>query len=125
MSGQVTSVDRLIELLLEKGTVLLVRAAIALAAFIVPWLLAGWAERAVRRPVARMRGDRTLVRLLAGALRSGWLVVTLVSSLRGFGINARGYAAVLGAARIAIGLAFQGTLPNFAAGLMLLLFRPF
>jgi small conductance mechanosensitive channel len=62
---------------------------------------------------------------LASAARYGVLVVALVSCLTAFGITATSFAAVVGAAGIAIGLAFQGTLSNFAAGLMLLIFRPF
>jgi small conductance mechanosensitive channel len=125
MSGKVESVDRLVELLLEKGTVFLGRAAIVLVTFTVAWLLAGWAQRGVLRAFERTQVDATLVRFLASALRYGLLVVTLVSCLSAFGITATSFAAVLGAAGIAIGLAFQGTLSNFAAGLMLLLFRPF
>jgi small conductance mechanosensitive channel len=125
MSAKVESVDRLVELLLEKGTVFLGRAAIVLVTFTVAWLLAGWAQRGVLRAFERTQVDATLVRFLASALRYGLLIVTLVSCLSAFGITATSFAAVLGAAGIAIGLAFQGTLSNFAAGLMLLLFRPF
>ncbi len=42
-----------------------------------------------------------------------------------FGVNVTSFAAILGAAGFAIGLAFQGTLSNFAAGILLLVFRPF
>jgi small conductance mechanosensitive channel len=125
MSGKVESVDRLVELLLEKGTVFLGRAAIVLVTFTVAWLVAGWAQRGVLKAFERTQVDATLVRFLASALRYGMLVVTLISCLSAFGITATSFAAVLGAAGIAIGLAFQGTLSNFAAGLMLLLFRPF
>ena len=125
MSEKGLSVDHLVALLLEKGTVFLGRAAIVLVTFTVAWLLAGWAQRGVLRAFQRTQVDATLVRFLASALRYGLLVVTLVSCLSAFGITATSFAAVLGAAGIAIGLAFQGTLSNFAAGLMLLLFRPF
>jgi small conductance mechanosensitive channel len=125
MSVKVDSLDRLAQILLEKGTVFLGRAAIVLVAFSVAWLCAGWAQRAVLRAFGRTQLDATLVRFLASAVRYGLLVVALVSCLSAFGITATSFAAVLGAAGIAIGLAFQGTLSNFAAGLMLLVFRPF
>jgi small conductance mechanosensitive channel len=125
MSLKVDSLDRLAQILLEKGTVFLGRAAIVLVAFSIAWLCAGWAQRAVVRWFERTQVDATLVRFLASAVRYGLLIVTLVSCLSAFGITATSFAAVLGAAGIAIGLAFQGTLSNFAAGLMLLLFRPF
>jgi small conductance mechanosensitive channel len=125
MTVKVESVDRLIELLLEKGTVFAGRAAIVLVVFAIAWVLAGWLQRGVLRAFGSTHVDATLVRFLASAARYGLLVVSLVSCLSAFGITATSFAAVLGAAGIALGLAFQGTLSNFAAGLMLLIFRPF
>jgi small conductance mechanosensitive channel len=122
---KVESIDRLGQILLEQGTVFLGRAAIVLVAFTIAWVGAGWAQRAVVRGFERTQVDATLIRFLASAVRYGLLIVTLVSCLSTFGFTATSFAAVLGAAGIAIGLAFQGTLSNFAAGLMLLLFRPF
>jgi small conductance mechanosensitive channel len=125
MSAAAPSIERVSQILLEKGTVFLGRAAIVLVAFSIAWLCAGWAQRAVLRGFDRTQVDATLVRFLASAVRYGLLVVALISCLSAFGITTTSFAAVLGAAGIAIGLAFQGTLSNFAAGLMLLLFRPF
>ncbi len=125
MADKAQAIDRLIELLLQKGAVFLGRAAIVLVVFSVAWLLAGWAQRGVVRAFERTQVDATLVRFLASAVRYLLLVAALISCLSGFGITATSFAAVLGAAGIAVGLAFQGTLSNFAAGLMLLLFRPF
>lgn len=125
MSTKVDSIDRLIELLMQKGALFIGRAAIVLAVFSVAWLLAGWARRGMLRVFSSTQLDATLVHFLASAVRYGLLIVALVSCLSAFGITATSFAAVIGAAGIAIGLAFQGTLSNFAAGLMLLLFRPF
>lgn len=125
MSTRVDSLDRLLELLLQKGALFLGRAAVVLVAFSVAWFIAGWAQRGMLRAFAKTQLDATLVRFLASAVRYGLLIVALVSCLSAFGITATSFAAVIGAAGIAIGLAFQGTLSNFAAGLMLLLFRPF
>ena len=126
MSDKVQAMDRLLTILIEKGTVFVGRAAIVLVVFTLAWVLAGWAQRGILRAFGRANHvDATLVRFLASAVRYGLLIAALISCLSAFGINATSFAAVLGAAGIAIGLAFQGTLSNFAAGLMLLLFRPF
>lgn len=121
----VPALDRALETLLERGTVFLGQALIALVVFTVAWLLAGWLQRGIVRAFSSTQVDATLSRFLASAARYGVLVVALVSCLTAFGITATSFAAVLGAAGIAVGLAFQGTLSNFAAGLMLLIFRPF
>ncbi len=76
-----------------------------------------------KRLVSRM--DPSIAKFLANALR--WMIVLLaiLSCLSLFGVDTTGFAAVLGGASIAIGLAFQGSLSNVAAGIMLLIFRPF
>ena len=125
MGEKVTSIDRLVELLMQKGALFLGRAAIVLVVFTLAWVMAGWAQRGVVRAFERTQLDATLVRFLASAVRYVLLIAALISCLSGFGLTATSFAAVLGAAGLAIGLAFQGTLSNFAAGLMLLLFRPF
>jgi small conductance mechanosensitive channel len=125
MGEKVQTLDRLIEILLQKGTVFLGRAAIVLVVFTIAWVMAGWAQRGVVRAFERTQVDATLVRFLASAARYVLLILALVSCLSAFGITATSFAAVIGAAGIALGLAFQGTLSNFAAGLMLLIFRPF
>lgn len=125
MGDKSQAVDRLIETLLQKGTVFVGRAAIVLVVFTVAWVMAGWAQRGVVRAFEKTQVDATLVRFLASAARYLLLLLALISCLSAFGITATSFAAVLGAAGIALGLAFQGTLSNFAAGLMLLIFRPF
>ncbi|MFT5042357.1 MAG: small-conductance mechanosensitive channel, partial [Hyphomicrobiaceae bacterium] len=71
-------------------------------------ILAGWASRGLERGLAKLEVDLTLSRFCARSIR--WLILLM---------------AVIGAAGLAIGLAFQGTLSNFASEIMLLLFRPF
>lgn len=125
LRDQLPSVRRLPELLLEHGASFLAHACVVLIVFALSWLLAGWLQRAIVRSFGAAHADATLVRFVASAARYGLIVVALVSCLSAFGITSTSFAAVIGAAGIAIGLAFQGTLSNLAAGLVLLLFRPF
>jgi small conductance mechanosensitive channel len=69
--------------------------------------------------------DQTLRGFLASLTRYVILVFTVVAVLNQFGVQTTSIITVLGAASLAIGLALQGTLSNVAAGVMLLLFRPF
>jgi small conductance mechanosensitive channel len=75
--------------------------------------------------MGRARIDATLSRFAAKASRWAILVLAVLGCLGLFGINVTTFAALIGAAGLAIGLAFQGTLGNLAAGVMLLVFRPF
>ena len=69
--------------------------------------------------------DRTVTLFLANFARYGILLLTIVAVLTTFGIAATSFVSVLGALGLAIGLALQGTLSQLAAGIMLVLFRPF
>ena len=89
------------------------------------FILAGWARRAVARGLTRTNFDPTLTKFFSGAARILVLVLTVIALLGYLGIGTASFAAVIGAAGLAIGLALQGTLSNFAAGVMLLAFRPF
>jgi small conductance mechanosensitive channel len=71
------------------------------------------------------RIDRTVTLFLANGARYTALVLTFSAVLSTFGIATTSFIAVLGALGIAVGLALQGTLSNLAAGIMLVLFRPF
>ena len=97
----------------------------AIAVLIVGRWIAGRLRRATHRGLERGGVDETLRPFLAGVVYYLALVVTFVSVLGLFGIETTSLIAVLGGASVGISLAWQGTLSNFAAGVMLLGFRPF
>ncbi|MBI1369550.1 MAG: mechanosensitive ion channel [Planctomycetes bacterium] len=103
----------------------LVPAVTALLIAFIGYLAAGWANRMVYASCQRARIDETLAKFFSRMARWAVLLVTGLFVLGKFGIETASFAVVLGAAGLAIGLAFQGTLSNFAAGIMLLIFRPF
>jgi small conductance mechanosensitive channel len=90
------------------------------------WYLSGTMQRFVTRVLSVTHRVDPLVTLFVGSLvRYGVLAVVGIAVLQLFGIQTASLVAVLGATSLAIGLALQGTLSNLAAGVMLLLFRPF
>jgi small conductance mechanosensitive channel len=98
----------------------------ALAMLLIGWALAKWAEKATRNALGRSsRIDLTLTSFLSSLAKYLVLVFTVIAVLNQFGVQTASLIAVLGAAGLAIGLAMQGTLSNIAAGVMLLIFRPF
>jgi small conductance mechanosensitive channel len=92
---------------------------------VVAYLLAGWAGSAVTRACQKSRLEQTLARFFGKLTKWAIIILALLSVLSVFGVQTTSFAAVIGASALAIGLAFQGTLANFAAGAMLLIFRPF
>ena len=98
----------------------------ALIVLIVGLIAAGWAKRTVQRMLRRTgRVDDTLTGFLGSLVKYAVVAFTVIAVLQQFGVEATSLVAVFGAAGLAIGLALQGTLGNVAAGVMLLLFRPF
>lgn len=97
----------------------------AVAVLVLGLTAAKWLRRLVRRGLGRTRVEPTVIPFLTGLVY--WLAVAFVgvAVLGLFGIPTASLVAVLGAAGLAVGLAMQGTLSNFAAGVMLLVFRPF
>ncbi len=92
---------------------------------IAGWFVAGIVRRAIRRNLEKTNLDVTLTRFASNVTYYIILIVALIAGLQKFGVSTASFAAVLGAAGLAIGLAFQGALSNFAAGIMLVVFRPF
>jgi len=94
-------------------------------------LIAGWViSRLIHTAIVRLcarspRIDRTVGLFLANGARYAALVFTFSAVLTTFGIETTSFVAVLGALGLAIGLALQGTLSNLAAGIMLVMFRPY
>lgn len=97
----------------------------ALVVLAAAWVIAGWARRMIRRSLERANFDLTLTRFFSNLAYYTILIFGVLSCLTLFGISVASFAAVLAAAGFAIGLALQGSLSNFAAGVMLLIFRPF
>jgi small conductance mechanosensitive channel len=104
---------------------LIVGIATAILIFVVGWLLAKWTHTLVAKLLRRRHLDESLVRFLASLLQFAVLAATVIAALGQVGVETTSLVALLGSAGIAIGLALQGNLSNFASGVMLLLFRPF
>jgi small conductance mechanosensitive channel len=82
------------------------------------------ANRLVRKGLARAKADPALIGFLASGVSIAIMVFAIIAALAKFGVQTTSFIAVLGAAGLAVGLALQGSLSNFAAGVMILIFRP-
>ena len=93
---------------------------------IVGFYIAGKLGRLTRKNLEKFKKlDPLIITIVGNVVRYGIIILTLIAVLGQFGVQTTSIIAVLGAAGLAIGLALQGTLSNVAAGVMLLLLRPF
>lgn len=97
----------------------------AVAVLLIGWMFAGWVRSAARKALRKSPIDDILIPFLSGMIHVLVIVIVAVTAMGVVGISTASFVAVLGAAGLAIALAFQGTFSNFAAGIMLLTFRPF
>ena len=113
--------DSLQESLIGWGPNILAAAAI----LVVGWFGSKIARSLVRRSLGRARVDETLVRFVSSITYVAAMILVVVATLGRLGVNTTSFAAVIAAAGLAVGLAFQSTLSNFAAGVLLIVLRPF
>lgn len=113
--------DKAIEFGLEFG----VRFVIALVVLAIGLLLAKVCRNVVKSIMSKAKVDLTIINFVGNLTYIACIVLVVVAVLEQIGIATTSFVAVLGAAGLAIGLALQGSLSNFASGFLLVLFRPF
>lgn len=101
------------------------RLLMALVIFVIGRWIAKMLLRLFNRGLSKSRMDASLQKFLGDILYAAMFSVVALASLDSLGVKTTAVVAVLGAAGIAVGLALQGTLSNFAAGVMLILMRPY
>lgn len=112
-----------VERLTSLAVLYLPRLAGALLLLVVGWWVIGWASRLVAVAVAHF--DVSLRSFLSSLFSIALKVLLLVSAAGMAGFETTSFVAILGAAGLAVGLALQGTLANFAGGVLILIFKPF
>lgn len=98
---------------------------LAVVIFVIGQLVAKVIVKILGKLLSHTKLEKILVDFIKSLVNALLLVFVIVATLDQLGVNTNSVIAVLGAAGLAIGLALQGSLQNFAAGFMLLIFRPF
>ncbi len=97
----------------------------AAAILIIGWIVVKILAAVVRRILLRNRTDDTLTKFLVSLTKIVLLAFVVIAAIDALGVHTTSFVAIIGAAGLAIGFALQGSLANFAAGVMLMVFRPF
>lgn len=115
------SADKVLELVQNYGLPLVW----AIIIFIVGRIVARIISNTVAKMMTKGKVDETLVKFAKNMIYIALMVFVILAALGKLGIETTSFAAIIAAAGLAIGLSLQGTLGNFASGVMLILFRPF
>lgn len=102
-----------------------IRIITAIAILIIGRIVAGIIKKIVLKSFSKAKVETTISTFISNLTFIGIMAFTIIAVLGRIGVQTTSFIAVLGAAGLAIGLAFQGSLSNFAAGFLMIIFRPF
>jgi small conductance mechanosensitive channel len=102
-----------------------IKIGLALLIFVIGNMLARMLTKGIVRMMEKARMDAMLVKFLSSILYALLLIAVVLAAIDGLGVNVTSLLAIVGAAGLAVGLALKDSLSNFAAGVMLIMFRPF
>ncbi|MEZ3485847.1 MAG: mechanosensitive ion channel [Lachnospiraceae bacterium] len=102
-----------------------VRVLIALAVFFLGRIVIRWIQKLVRRSFERSGADKGVEQFVDSFLKAGLYSLLIFSIAAKFGVDTASVAALVASGGVAIGLALQGSLSNFAGGVLILLLKPF
>lgn len=102
-----------------------VNVVAAIAIFIIGRIIVRIIVGALRRAMQRHDVEKTLESFICNIVRVALLVLVVITAIAQLGVETTSLIAVFGAAGLAVGLALQGSLSNFAAGVLIVLFRPY
>jgi small conductance mechanosensitive channel len=109
------------QLLIQLGA----KIGLALLIFIVGFWFAKFAAKTIRKVMETGHSDPGLVTFISSLTGTILKVLVFITAITQLGVEMTSFVALLGAAGLAIGMAFSGTLSNFAGGVMILVFKPF
>ncbi|MGB8712670.1 MAG: mechanosensitive ion channel domain-containing protein [Onishia taeanensis] len=117
--------DALLTYLQTTGTSFAIDLVAALAIFVIGRWVISLVHRLSIKAMERAKVEPLLIKFLGNILRTLLLIVVVLAAISQLGIQTTSLIAVLGAAGLAVGLALQGSLANFAAGVLVIIFRPY
>jgi small conductance mechanosensitive channel len=121
--------SKLPELLQDKGIDLGIDLGIKVATALAIFLLGKFVIRllvgAISKMMSKQGVDKTLETFICNLVRTALMVVVVIAAIGALGVETTSFIAIFGAAGLAVGLALQGSLSNFASGVLIVLFRPY
>ena len=101
------------------------KVVLAIVTLVVGLWVIGFVTKGVRKSMEKTKVDKTLIPFISNLISWGLKALLLISVASMIGIATTSFVAVLGAAGLAVGLALQGSLGNFAGGVLILIFKPY
>ena len=103
----------------------IIEVALAFVFIVIGMKLIGWVRKILRKSLEKNHADTGLVQFLDSLVKYGLYILLALTILQRFGVQTTSNVAAIGSVGVAIGLALQGSLSNFAGGVIILLIKPF
>ncbi len=117
--------EQLLDKLIEWGATFGIKIIAAVAILIIGRMVAKILQKLIIKVMDKKNVDKTISSFASSMVFSALYIFVILAALSQVGIQTTSFMAIIGAAGLAIGLALQGSLSNFASGLLIILFRPF
>jgi len=117
--------DQIIIQLQELITLYGLKIIAAIAIFLFGWIISKFIRSFIKKLLTKMDVDKMLVSFTSSITYVALLAFFVIAALGQVGVQTTSFIAVIGAAGLAIGMALQGSLANFAAGVLMIIFKPF
>jgi small conductance mechanosensitive channel len=121
----VNNFEALTQKVIALGSEFGIKAVTAVLIFIIGRWVSKLFKKIIKKAMLRAKVDHTLISFTTNLVYFGLMAFVVIAALSKLGIQTTSFVAIIGAAGLAIGLALQGSLSNFAAGVILIMFRPF
>ena len=116
--------EKMIQKLLEYADAYWPRVLYAVAILFLGWIVALIIRKVMSKVMTKSRVDQTLVSFVSNLTYVAVIAFVVIAALGELGIQTASFVAVIGAAGLAVGLALQGSLSNFASGVLMVIFKP-
>lgn len=117
--------DQILTKLTELLSAYSLRILAAIAIFIIGRIVAGFLAKMLRNTMEARKVEASLVTFSTGLVHAMLMTFVILAALGQLGVQTTSFVAIVGAAGLAIGLALQGSLSNFAAGVLIIIFKPY
>jgi small conductance mechanosensitive channel len=119
------NVEKLVTKMQEWIALYGLKAIAAILILLIGWIVAKGIRTVIRRVMAKAHIDGTLISFISSLVYMIVMAFVIIAALSQLGVQTASFVAVVGAAGLAVGLALQGSLSNFAAGVLMIIFKPF
>lgn len=122
---ELSKVGEWLEGLLPRALDFVIEVALAFVVIIIGMKLIKWTRKLLKKSLEKNNADTGLVQFLDSLVKYGLYILLALTVLQRFGVQTTSIVAAIGSVGVAIGLALQGSLSNFAGGVIILLLKPF